>query len=221
MEMLHGYYCGPTPTPAPTSEGWLKHVLGWSYVSTIQDHWEAIFALLGTKNTYVTSYYCHTRMLLGHSGWLDTRLWFTLIIQVVWYSLFHHLCNWEKGSLKPQFTLIHYSTTPSQCLNNSTSINWLVVNCWVHKFCNWRNRKGRVTSVTNQMHARSRGRGPWRLLQTCCWCMCANVRINIMGSESYPQNHPKASTHLPKYATEHWIDEMAPLHGMLTIIGKY
>jgi hypothetical protein len=40
------------------------------------------------------------------------------------YSLFHHLCNWEKGSLKPQFTLIHYSTTPSKCLNNSSDINW-------------------------------------------------------------------------------------------------
>jgi hypothetical protein len=39
------------------------------------------------------------------------------------YSLFHHLCNWEPGSLKPQFTLIHYSTTPSKCLNNSSSIN--------------------------------------------------------------------------------------------------
>jgi hypothetical protein len=42
-----------------------------------------------------------------------------LIVKAV-TARFHHLCNWEKGSPKPQFTLIHYSTTPSKCLNNSS-----------------------------------------------------------------------------------------------------
>jgi hypothetical protein len=105
--------------------------------------------------------WCWSRVI-GHSQptiqWLPLcELSFQVFQATAYIDLLHQSTELGRESPKPQFTLIHYSTTPSKCVNKSSSINGgleLLQKCWNKLYQLWFRDTSHVYTI-NQFTTRN------------------------------------------------------------------